>query len=399
MSRTTEICSDTALGCMEPGVFEATPVREKARKRIHTFDSDDDGGLNDSFILDHPQIYKAVTNPSDYVHIMIPRTLEEAFRAFLTTFKQATTNVTRPEEISTGTDTSTNISEGEFIQEFDKILKSMLGFLKNMIHSQIIRNLDEDDLSKFKEYRSLITQWYSSCLHFKRNLLKVPQDRNFISLDAIFSPSVASEKVKNFCNKEVAALKTKLESEVASDLLRILSSRNSDMGSLWSNMGEKDKFLFGKAFRAVLLNNREISKDFLMYIPKNHEFKAASGRKPNWGQRPQGNFKPSYRQQRLDGNHNRHSFRDGNDRHRGERDEGRYYREDSRGYYGYQRDRDIEGERRERPYYDRDQDYERDFPEIDRNYHQKKSRYADKDHVGQDYRRYSDRDGRPWRQD
>jgi len=109
----------------------------------------------------------------------------------------------------------------------------------------------------------------------------------YVQLELSFSGNVL-EKLKSVCADEVRNLKRALENKLTLAALEEADTLIDDLNETFidSYMSEDQLFSISKAFRAVLIHNRDISKDLMYCLPK--------GAGPNMHMRGSGRERPSY---------------------------------------------------------------------------------------------------------
>jgi len=132
-----------------------------------------------------------------------------------------------------------------------------------------VSKLTDSRFEAFKLLRNRITTFFNYCQRLHLKLTSDTKSRDHVQLELSFAGNVL-EKLKPECTDEVRNLNQSLENKLILAALEEADSLIEDMNEtlIDSNMSDDQLFLISKAFRAVLIHNREISKDLMYCLPK-----------------------------------------------------------------------------------------------------------------------------------
>ena len=92
-------------------------------------------------------------NGRDYVHLVVPREMGQAFADFI---KRSTAPGSRPTVEGDNDVDETDIKEGQKV--FDGLLTDLSNELKGRSPDLFLQKLDAESLFRFREYRSVLTR-------------------------------------------------------------------------------------------------------------------------------------------------------------------------------------------------------------------------------------------------
>lgn len=211
---------------------------------------------------------KVVSDPTQYVAIVIPRSLLPSVGALIekATFSldPELTRNTEPPHASTEEDHS------KFLREFAELKDDMIANLRKCNEEELIRQVGQKEYDEFKTHRKELTKWYSTCQHLKSRLTNPSTTNQFLKMRYYISPAVEDTGVKDSCLNRIKSTKDCMESTLTHSVLNKASSLNVGIScSFLTCMSDPVRAkLFMKALRVVLKVNGE------------------------WNSRPDGNQRP-----------------------------------------------------------------------------------------------------------
>lgn len=244
--------------------IDSTPNK---RARKESFDG------NTVFLEPHrPELNKFLNLRSDYVHLFIPKNLADAFSTFL---NGAKARQDKDEGFILDKNLHNPDKEPEHLTKkfqhmFNGLTHDIANDLNNYKAEDFFKRLDQTDFEAFKRARSKLSYWFTSGSHLL-NKLRRPSDTNsYLKVGLNFSPTVKNQDIRYKCTEAFHELKEKLETTVTSQVLKDTISFTENLNEEWMNTkkDQHEHFILCKAFRSVLLYNRDISRDLLHFIPK-----------------------------------------------------------------------------------------------------------------------------------
>ena len=325
-----------------------------------------------------------------YTHNLLPNEVSEALTNFLTNTKLCVDNnyvihrVVPPSEDEELLDCATKA----FNTAFSQTKMNLCNRIKQTAPKDFISKLAGHDLDKFRTIRNLLTKWFITCQHLEMKLNNKTNSRDYVRLNLSFSTNFDRTDLKDYCDKEMASLKLKMERKLTLAKTNECLEMTKEININIDEMLNTDHTLLLRAFRAVILNNKHIAKELLSYVPigptyvpmtrpykSNHtnpwhqterrqsnKDRQVSNRSDMNDPPPHRREARSYRSRRYERDRDRHQYQYVS-RNR------KYSRQDN-----WDRRRFMHRGPQDR-YNERTDSYNDDFPEYDGNYKQKKQRY------------------------
>jgi hypothetical protein len=234
-----------------------------------------------------------------YMHCLIPMKLGEALNSFLTNSKlqepkerpnpkeahfldhelpNRNTTFPNSEHMIHNTGIMNKINEhDDFVaktfdkhkHDFERSCKELAEEIGKIPAEDFLQTLNSTDLSKFRSFRTTISKWFTTNKHIILKISSKSTSREVVGFTLHCNSQSVSAKMEDEFFNEFETLRKTLENRASADVLAKAMSLHEDMKvSIGSILKSNDAILFLKGFRAVILNNKDISRDLIHHIPK-----------------------------------------------------------------------------------------------------------------------------------
>jgi hypothetical protein len=231
------------------------------------------------FILDPPsangdnlRILLNSVKTGDYVHAFLPRDTGTALLGFLerTNLKDSAQYcLSQAPQLNHDSKNYEDTVEA-FKFAFNDHISRTSSMLTKYSLDKYTEKLNSTHFEAFKLLRKRITDFYVPCKHLLLKLTNETNTRDYPQLDLAFSYQGVTDEMKASCADEVRKLKVSLEHKLTLSAINRAMPLIEETKETYldSNMSDEQTFLLCKAFRAVILRYRDISKDILGFLPK-----------------------------------------------------------------------------------------------------------------------------------
>lgn len=228
-----------------------------------------------------------------YQHCIVPITVGDALVKFLTKYVhddlirdesyKTKSNETVLTANSTKLNDSVNFIDKHFMvhsKKFEHYCNTLMDGIQCSDPSDFMLQLNERDLDLFREARGKLSKWYVKNKHLMLKLNTTSKSRDVLGFTLNCNPQAVSKDFAAEIFQEFECLRQQLETKASACTLREVMNLEEIMEDFIdkSLADTETKFITFKAFRAVILNNKEISNEWLPRIPKIPSFQ----RKPHF---------------------------------------------------------------------------------------------------------------------
>jgi len=321
---------------------------------------------------------KLIDNPN-YVHFFIPKEIAEAFTEFLSKGAVALSKfddkVIHIDSDEVELDTHHILDKAhECINSFKDLKRKFNTEIARFSDDKLTDKLNHDEFHEFKKIRSKLNKWFTASQHFTNKIEHSSDSNDYLKMSCNFSPAVKDNVVKDRCIKGLGKCKKDLENRLTESVIDNINKLQGEMDHLFDstfNSGsDQDRLVVCKAMRTTLRNTFDLQHNRPKRFQRNGHSENYRRDHPRDYRHRRDDFEnPRFDQNRRDGFENPRTYRN-----RREDNDNNYQSRPTHGRREYRVD-----------------DYDEDFPVMDRNVRQRKNRYVDNEEVFDE--------GRPVRRD
>jgi hypothetical protein len=199
----------------------------------------------------------SITEPSNYVACIIPKSLISVFEKVLreTVEKGLASQqvITQPQ--SEDQEIESEILSNEFIHDFETVRETFTKKLYSLSDHELKQEVPRGKFNVFKDYRRRLTKWYVTGHHLRNNLTSPSNTRKFVKLHTSFSPAISNESTKQVVLSKLKKTEDRCEILLTESVIQSAYELNKEALDLFKQADENSdssliKILL-KAYRSI----------------------------------------------------------------------------------------------------------------------------------------------------
>lgn len=233
----------------------------------------DDGGhksglANVRFMPCNADLSGLFIDQTQYVAIIMPKTMQPAFETFLKEFNKKLSEAAQTIDLTDRDDVepvdSVEIKQQKFLVEYGDLKQKMTDTLRSFTETDLKRDVPKAQYETFRDYRKKLTKWYSTCQHLVNKLTSESASTRYLKTNLSFSPAVKDSGLREACTAKMRNTEKTCENQLTDNVLVSSAHLNDDILSLYQNLliatDDSDLKLLMKAFRVVTRVNRFLTE-------------------------------------------------------------------------------------------------------------------------------------------
>ena len=251
----------------------------------------DDGhskGPNIRIVPCNTDLSAMFVDQTQYVAIILPKTMQIAFETFLKEFSKKAMENTQVINLDTedANDSANKEQESDlesrkqkFLDVYGELKHDLSETLKSFPERELIRDLPQKQFNDFKEHRRKFTKWYVTCQHLANKLANESPSNKYLKTKISYSPAVKDSGIRDSCTAQIHDTEKKCETRLTIDVLSTAQRLCTDIADTFhfavghEAEGDTNLKLMMKALRVVLRSHKYLERTRNFYDTRDPEYR------------------------------------------------------------------------------------------------------------------------------